>query len=557
MYSSRLFLVFYSILYFLIVPSFNSYAQLLPVARSPLFSTSGDCAVCHTSLTDSAGNDVSIDSHWRSTMMANSAKDPYFLAKVTSEIERFPAIRDIIEDTCAKCHMPMAHAQATADGQTAAMFDDGFINPDHTHHLLAQDGVSCTLCHQIQDEQLGEAETFSGAYPLDVETAKPDRLIFGPFENPRLNPMKIMSNFTVAYGKQLLKASLCATCHTLYTPYLDENGEVAGTFPEQTIFLEWRHSGFGNGTGEVKICQDCHMPDAEGGVATSIIPPFLTPKEPFGMHHFVGGNTLMNRILSANADELGITASSEHLDVTYQRTLDQLENHTADLSITKARIENSNLIAGVSIQIKTGHKYPAGFPSRRTWIHFKVSNNAGNVVFESGRPMDDGRIEGNNADFDLSDYEPHFETISNSDDVQIYESIMKNTEGDVTYALLSAAGYAKDNRLLPVGFDKQSAGDDFKTHGKANDDPDFVAGGDTVQYRVSLENEEGPFLVQVELFHQSIGFPFVEDLTQKQTGEIERFVQYYREADHTPVRVAGVHQSGIEAGTVVGPWEVY
>lgn len=557
MNTSRLVFIISSLLLFLIVPSFISYAQLLPVARSPLFSTSGDCAVCHTSLTDSAGNDVSIDSHWRSTMMANSAKDPYFLAKVTSEIERFPTIQSVIEDTCAKCHMPMAHAQATADGQTAAIFDDGFNNPDHAHHLLARDGVSCTLCHQIQDEQLGAPETFSGAYPLDVETAKPDRLIFGPFENFQINPMKNISNFTVAYGEQLLKASLCATCHTLYTPYLDENGEIAGTFPEQTIFLEWRHSDYGNGTGEVKACQDCHMPDAEGGAATSIIPPFLTPKEPFGMHHFVGGNTLMNRMMKDNADELGVTASSEHMDATYQRTLDQLQNNTADLSIMNAQIEDSHLIADVSIQIKTGHKYPAGFPSRRTWIHFKVINNTGNVIFESGRPMDDGRIEGNDADFDLTRYEPHFEIISNSDDVQIYESIMENTEGEVTYTLLSASGYTKDNRLLPIGFDKQSAGEDFKTHGKANDDPDFVAGGDTVQYRIPLENEEGPFSLQVELHYQSIGFPFVEDLAQKQTDEIERFVQYYREADHTPVRVAGAEQGGIEQGTVVGSWEVY
>ena len=43
-----------------------------------LFSTSGSCAVCHTNLTDDTGADVSIDSSWRATMMANAARDPYW-----------------------------------------------------------------------------------------------------------------------------------------------------------------------------------------------------------------------------------------------------------------------------------------------------------------------------------------------------------------------------------------------------------------------------------------------------------------------------------------------
>jgi len=40
------------------------------------FSGSGNCAMCHSGIVDSIGQDVSMDKQWRSTMMANSSKDP-------------------------------------------------------------------------------------------------------------------------------------------------------------------------------------------------------------------------------------------------------------------------------------------------------------------------------------------------------------------------------------------------------------------------------------------------------------------------------------------------
>ena len=62
--------------------------------ETTLFSGSGVCAFCHSNLTDSAGNDVSNDAHWRSTMMANAAKDPLWQAKIESEVNRNPHLQD-------------------------------------------------------------------------------------------------------------------------------------------------------------------------------------------------------------------------------------------------------------------------------------------------------------------------------------------------------------------------------------------------------------------------------------------------------------------------------
>ncbi|NOY10703.1 MAG: hypothetical protein GXO67_01165, partial [Archaeoglobi archaeon] len=83
--------------------------------RVELFSTSSTC-FCHDGLRDSGGNDVSIVSEWKMSMMSHASKDPYWRAKVSYEIEKFPELRDVIEEKCARCHMPMASVQATSDG---------------------------------------------------------------------------------------------------------------------------------------------------------------------------------------------------------------------------------------------------------------------------------------------------------------------------------------------------------------------------------------------------------------------------------------------------------
>jgi hypothetical protein len=44
-------------------------------------------------------------SDWRGSMMANSSRDPYWLAAVRREAIDHPAQAVAIEDTCATCHM--------------------------------------------------------------------------------------------------------------------------------------------------------------------------------------------------------------------------------------------------------------------------------------------------------------------------------------------------------------------------------------------------------------------------------------------------------------------
>ena len=120
-------------------------------------------------------------------------------------------------------------------------------------------------------------------------------------------------------------------------------------------------------------------------------------------------------------------------------------------------LSGSTLSGDIVVESLVGHKFPGGYPSRRAWLHITVRDAAGNIVFESGAVSPDGMISGNDNDEDAARYEPHYTILSAPDQVQIYESIMLNSDGEVTTILLRAASYAKDNRLLPQGFDLAAA----------------------------------------------------------------------------------------------------
>ena len=361
------------------------------------FVGSSRCAVCHELLTDSKGNDMSISGHWRSTMMANAAKDPLWQAKVSSEVKRNPALKKVIEVKCGTCHMPMAWTQAYKDGAEQLVLEKGFLSPKNDLHAAAMDGVSCSLCHQIRDENLGRKKSFSGKFVIDTGKKAPERQIFGPYENPLQEVMQKAVGYTPEYGTHTNDSALCATCHTLFTPYVDAQGNVAGEFPEQVAYLEWKHSEYGvnseqrydigENPGQGMICQECHMPHSrEGGVYIARwTPPKAEPKDHFSQHHFVGGNVFMLDVLQDNIGSLGLSASTEKFEDTKERTMLQLQRATAQLFFTGLKQTGSELTALLQVSNTVGHKFPTGIPTRRAWLHFTVSDTAGQIIFESGQ----------------------------------------------------------------------------------------------------------------------------------------------------------------------------
>jgi hypothetical protein len=508
-------LTYFSIL---IASAGSAGAEHLTAFSAAYFAGSGVCAQCHSGLYDESRADVSIDSHWRSTMMANASKDPIWKAKVASEVTRNPKFKSIIEEKCATCHMPMAKTQAKFEGSTVEIGGKGYLHAQNPFHESAMDGVSCTLCHQVLDSDLGSRQSFSGNYTVDPSTKRPDRYIFGPYRDPFGNPMRNMAGFTPAHSSHISTSELCATCHTLFTPTVDAGGNVVGEFPEQTPYLEWKHSVYGSGGDPGKSCEQCHMPQARGSVVISNRPGRLATRSPFSKHFFVGGNAFMLTILNAHLSELGVTASKEQLDLTKQRTTNQLTLQTAEIAIEIVRTRNTRLEVKVKVSNKAGHKFPTGFPSRRAWIHFIARDAGGKVILESGAFTPSGAITGNNADSDQKGYERHYEIIDGSEEVQVYEGIMKNPDGKITYTLLEAGDFIKDNRLLPRGFRKDRADPIIAVKGSAANDEDFIDGSDSITYLVETSGFQPPYALKAELLFQTVSYRFMRNLFGDEKG---------------------------------------
>src|SRR6188768_296264 len=149
-----------------------------------LFTHSDNCLACHNTLMSPSGEDVSIGATWRSTMMANSARDPYWQASVRRETIDHAKRSADIQNECAACHMPMAQKIAHAAGGKGEVFAHlPVAGPDGSAlERLASDGISCTVCHQIAPDKLGTRESFNANFV--VAPPRPDgrRRAFGPFE---------------------------------------------------------------------------------------------------------------------------------------------------------------------------------------------------------------------------------------------------------------------------------------------------------------------------------------------------------------------------------------
>lgn len=136
-----------------------------------------------------------------------------------------------------------------------------------------------------------------------------------------------------------------------------------------------------------------------------------------------------------------------------------------------------------------GHKLPTAYPSRRAWIHLSVRDAGGALLFESGAMRPDGSIVGN------------------------------------------------DNRLLPEGFDQETADAAFMVHGKAREDADFRAGSDRIRYRVETPPGVQRVDVRARLMFQTIGYRWAQNLAPYEAYETRRFVTYYNENAETSANV--------------------
>lgn len=545
-----------------------------------VYTNAAACATCHTASRDGSGvmrlpqsaegKDISPPAGWRHSMMAHAWNDPYFQATVEDQANEFPDYAGDIEDKCLTCHAPMGHSQAHASGlglsNTACTGEAAcyrMATAQQDDH--AREGVSCTLCHQMVDGDIGMPASGNFLVPGEEDAAA--RIIYGPFLNPRARPMQRRTNYTVQHSAYLSSSQHCATCHDLSTTTFDINtghpAQPAISFKEQAPYAEWRNSRYSSAGLDGKSCQDCHMPAPDNYATRIAVTPSGVPnnrwpeRQPYSLHGLAGGNTYVLGLLKIWRRDLGIadSTSEEGFDAAISRSREVLRQ-AADISLQSHSRNQEQLKLGVTVKNRTGHKLPTGYPSRRMWVQLTVADDNGRIFFDSGKPNEHGLLDMDQrhvhpsclttnkpAGFDsTSCFEQHRNQISSPEQVAIYESVMADTNRNITYTLLYAASYLKDNRIPPQGFSSNSGNYDETTAvvGDALADKDFNSSGgrqgsgqDTIHFEITLPDQlRGELSVQARLWYQSIRPAFIDAYSHGGQKAL-RMQSMYR--DHPPL----------------------
>lgn len=487
------------------------------------FRTSDRCVACHNGLKTSSGQDISIGLDWRASVMANSSRDPYWQASVRRETIDHPDSALHIEGECSICHMPVSYKEAKIEGKDPEIFSHLPFDPDKKGNAAAEDGITCSLCHQISKYKLDTPASFNGEFVIETPRSADRRQEYGPFDIDAAH-QRVMQSSTGGYvpvqAAHMRDSALCGSCHTLYTTSIGKDGKPAGTLPEQMPYLEYLHSDY----PARSTCQSCHMPEVQEPVPITAI--LGQPRQGMHRHVFIAGNFPLQHMLNQYRDELGTAALPQELTAAANRTINFLQTQAARIEIRNLET-TSGVQFDVAVRNLGGHKLPTAFPSRRAWLHVVVRDRDGRAIFESGALNPDGSIVGNLNDSDPRRFSPHYREITSPRQVEIYESILKDTDSQVTTGLLAAIGYAKDNRILPTGFDKSTAKRDIEVVGDAAADPSFNDRGSVVRYKVSTGAAAGPFQVEAELWYQPVGYRWAHNLAPYTAAETRRFVSYY------------------------------
>lgn len=517
---------------------FKKGGGTLSVGQNTYFKASGHCYGCHGpdannfAMIDEDGFDVNPSDDWRSTMMANSARDPFWRAKVSHEGLVNPGHKDELEHTCTGCHAPGGHHDKVLTN--AGLYTIADLEQDP----VGQDGVSCVPCHIQSADSLGQL--FSGDLRFDTL----GRPLYGPYAGIFGSPMSSFVGYEPLYGEHINDAGLCAGCHTLITHTADLSGQLTGgTFVEQATYHEWLNSSFNTDVDPDNgiTCQGCHVPRIDDAVVISANYLFLTGRSPYGLHHFAGANTFMLQLLKNNIGPLGLTASPSHFDSTLALTFDMLQQKSLLLDVVMEGRTADTAFVSVDLTNLAGHKFPSGYPARRAFVQLDVLDANGDTLFSSGGWDDAYEVNGHDAD-----WEPHHDVITSEDQAQIYEQVMADVNGNKTTVLERAASLLKDNRLAPLGF--SSTHPSYDTTLVVNvgaSDIDFNrdqlgvegSGTDKVHYHVPMNGYVGPIHVYGRFWYQSAPPRWMQEMFSFNSAEIDTFRTMYENADGSPVLV--------------------
>jgi hypothetical protein len=580
----------------------ESYDHVVPYGRPAgpqQFLTSDQCAGCHDATGTIGGTgrsdipamlfpnalqtcdpgsnpptnckvNVSPNGEWRYSMMGLSGRDPIFLAQLETErtihphLNGQPNAADFIDDTCLRCHGVMGERQYKIDTNGGLLTHAALSDPNSRYGALARDGVSCQSCHKISGDELGTEETFTGQFKVGPATE-----LYGPYDQVATLPMQNAIGVNPTVGPQVRSSALCSSCHTIFLPVFDKNGNQPsenGTpkiSHEQTTFLEWVNSNFTDDGVTPQSCQDCHMPREYKGqslafkianIEDNTFPPELfrapddqiqlTTRTDFSRHTLAGINLFALEMFGEFRSELGLYASNPLLpgfavDSTYASQYTainsglEVASNTATVNVLSLQNTGSALQADVQVVNLAGHSFPSGVSFRRAFLEFRVLDAQGNTLWVSGQTSTDGVILDNSGNPLVTEffapsqqaYQPHYNQanpITRDDQVQIYEELALNPEGQLTTSFLALDQVVKNNRLLPQGWSPTGPSADMTKPVGVNGDPNYSdgSGSSVVRYAIPLSSQlANATSVVATLYYQSIPPYYLRQRGESASGD--------------------------------------
>jgi hypothetical protein len=242
-----------------------------------------------------------------------------------------------------------------------------------------------------------------------------------------------------------------------------------------------------------------------------------------------------NEVLGVRQNDFMLTVNAD-LPNAIDAFVEQAQNTTAAVEIFPVSFTNGKLVANVVVTNKTGHRFPSGVGFRRAFVEFQVvekgtgktlwasgrTNELGIIVDENGKPLPSEFFEPRTTaepGQPRQAYQPHYyddlaHGITRQDQVQVFEELMLDADGNFTTSFIRRDTPVKDNRLLPAGWTAQGpdpslSGEFLKaTHPHGTGDDSHYQDGSgisVVTYYVPLPGIDPDALtLTATLFYQNI-----------------------------------------------------
>lgn len=292
---------------------------------------------------------------------------------------------------CGGCHDPISLFSGAKN----------VFNDELTNLTGYQEGISCIVCHSIQETDVQGNANFV--------VAQPERYMLEYSEN---KAGQFVSDFLIrSYPKQHVESlqnrlfkspEYCAACHK---QFIDEEINKVGWVQLQNQYDNWRKSRW-NAPGDPEKtveCRECHMPltDSIDPASGDDLDYNRTPTDgKHRNHRFIAANQFMPLALNLEGAE-------EHVALTEKWLQGKIEipeiahKWQAGPAVPVELVVPDSVAPGESISIealitnnKVGHDFPTGpLDIIQAWVEVVVKDQSGRVIFESGKRDEEHFIE--------------------------------------------------------------------------------------------------------------------------------------------------------------------